>query len=252
MSTANEDIIKEYQPVVDEMRRFAESKPRISILGKEFLIYSGVFHPAAWCDITEFINEEVVKVFKWELAKKCEDAPFHFLEVGTGAGYTAIFAALASQKSKVWATDINGIAVKNTIENAKLHGVDDRLTAVTADLFDHKEIAGKEFDMIYWDFPWWDQHTKPGNELEVLMRSVVDPGYQGLRRYLSQARGYLKKTASIFVAFSFTMGSKELFEKVVNETGWSYKICSRKIFLVPIGNKQNEEEICVVELCDQK
>ena len=47
--------------------------------------------------------------------KKAEQDIFYFLEVGCGAGYTAILAALASQKCHVWATDINDTAVKNTV-----------------------------------------------------------------------------------------------------------------------------------------
>ena len=59
------------------------------------------------------------------------------------------------------------------------------------------------------------------------MRSIIDPGYQNFRRYLSQAKEVLKKSGRIFVLFSFDLGGKELFERVVKETGWSYKIfCS--------------------------
>jgi len=131
---------------------------------------------------------------------------------------------LVSEKCRVWATDINDIAVENTIENAKIHQVDGQLKAVTANVFDHKEISEKKFDMVYWDFPWFGQHTEPGTQLEKLMRSIIDPGYQNFRRYLSQAREVLKKLGRIFVLFSFDLGGKELFDRVVKETGWSYKI----------------------------
>lgn len=225
MSTINE--VEKYQWHVDEMRRLAKQEPRTNILGKEFLIYPEVFHPDHWDEIVAVGNAELLKVVKEEALGKSDEDSFDFLEVGCGAGYTAVLVALVSEKCRVWATDINDIAVENTIENAKIHQVDDRLKAVTANVFDHKEISGKKFDMVYWDFPWFGQHTEPGTQLEKLMRSIIDPGYQNFRRYLSQAKEVLKKSGRIFVLFSFDLGGKELFERVVKETGWSYKIfCS--------------------------
>ena len=150
MSSVNKDLPKrkcqvaDLEEAVENMRRLTKEKPRIGFLGKEFLIYPEVFHPDPWHEIIAYVNKEVIEVIKTKLLIKFEDAPFNFLEVGCGAGYTAINAALISHQCKVWATDINPTAVKNTVENAKLHGVDDRVIAVAADVFDHKEIAGKK------------------------------------------------------------------------------------------------------------
>ena len=147
MSTINE--VEKYQWHVDEMRRLAKQEPRTNILGKEFLIYPEVFHPDHWDEIVAVGNAELLKVVKEEALGKSDEDSFDFLEVGCGAGYTAVLVALVSEKCRVWATDINDIAVENTIENAKIHQVDDRLKAVTANVFDHKEISGKKFDMVY-------------------------------------------------------------------------------------------------------
>ena len=240
--------LKKPDPCVDEMRCLAKLRPRTSVLGKEFLINPEVYHPDTSCDITEFINVEVLKEVKRELMKKAEDTSFEFLEVGCGAGYTAILTALAFQQCKVWATDINDNAVKNTIENAKLLGVDDRVTAVTADVFENEELAGRKFNMIYWNIPWFDETPEPGAELDMLTLSIYDPGYQGFRRFLLQAKSFLKKTGRIFVAFSFNAGSKQLFKKVVNETGWSYNISAKNIFISEIADEQAEVEVSIVEL----
>ena len=107
-------------------------------------------------------------------------------------------------------------------------------------MFDHEEIAGKEFDVIYWDFPWFGQHTEPGTQLDMLARSLVDPAFRAFRRYLSQATCFLKKTGRIFVAFTFNLGSEALFETVVNETGWSYKISSTNTFLFEVEDDHSE------------
>jgi len=240
------------QALIDEMRRLAVQIPRVRLLGKEFVFHPEVFHPGFSVDEKEFMTEKIVKTVEEELMKKYEETSFDFLEVGCGAGYTAILAALASQKCKAWATDISEIAVKNTIENAKLHGVEDRVTAVTADVFDHKEIAGREFDMIYWSFPWFSQQPGPETQLDMFMRGLVDPGYQAFRRYLAQAGKVLKKTGRIFVSFSFLIGSKELFETVLKETGWSYKISSKNTFPIVIADKRQELDVSIMELFKQE
>lgn len=104
--------------------------------------------------------------------------------------------------------------------------------------------------MIYWNCPWDDQHPSPGNEVELLMRSIADPGYQSLRCFLSQAKIFLKDSGCVFLAFSLTAGSKELFDKVAAETEWRYKIYSRKIFPFSLGS-EHEEEVSILELCEQ-
>ena len=100
------------QALIDEMRRLADQIPRVRLLGKEFVIHPEVFHPSFSVDEKKFMTEKIVKTVEEELMKKSEEASFDFLEVGCGAGYTAILAALASQKCKAWATDISDIAVK--------------------------------------------------------------------------------------------------------------------------------------------
>ena len=250
MNTFNE--VQEHMPTVDEMRSLAANRPFTSVLGKNFLIYPEVYHPDTSFDITEFMNREVVEVVKGELAKKGEEESFDFLEVGCGAGYTSILVALASQTCHVCATDINTTAVENTIENAKMHGVDAQLNVVAADVFNHKIFAGKKFDLIYWNIPWAGQHTKPGIDLDQLMRSLLDRWYQSFSRYLSEAKNFLKKTGRILIAFSFNLGSKELFDRVVNETGWSYNVYSRNNFLVEIADEQQELDVCLVEFVKQE
>ena len=245
MSGFNE--IKEQMPMINEMRSLAANRPLTSVLGKDFLIYPEVFHPGFATDIIEFRNREILEIVKGELAKKGEEESFDFLEVGCGAGYTSVLVALASQKCHVWASDINEAAVKNTMENAKMYKVEAKVDAVTADVFNHKIFVGKKFDMIFWDIPWAGQNTEPGIEVDPLMRSVLDPGYQSFRRYLLEAHDFLKKTGRIFVAFSFSFGSKELFHKIVTETGWSYKLYSRNKFRLELAEQQDPLDVSVVE-----
>ncbi|XP_078353634.1 release factor glutamine methyltransferase-like [Oculina patagonica] len=249
---SNVTEVEQYRPAADGMLSLATTRPRANVVGKEFLVYPGVFHPDAWLNSSEVMNKEFLKELKRDLTKKAEEESFDFLEVGCGAGYTAILAALTSPKCHVLATDINETAVKNTIENAKLHGVDDRVKVVISDVFNHEIFAGKKFDMIYWNSPWVGQHTEPGTDLDPLMRSLLDPGYQSFRRYLLEGKNYLKKTGRIFVTISFNIGSKELFDRVANETGWNYKILSTNDYLFEIGDQQQEIDIRIVEFLKQE
>ncbi|XP_078353640.1 bifunctional methyltransferase-like [Oculina patagonica] len=244
--------VTEVNQLADKMRSLATNKPRTNILGKEFLVYPGVFHPDAWPDGIEIMNKLILEELKGDLTKKVEEESFDFLEVGCGAGYTAILAALASKRCHVLATDINETAVKNTIENATLYGVDDRVKVVVSDVYNHEIFTDKKFDMIYWDLPFAGQHTEPGTNLDPLMRSLLDPGFQSFRRYLLEAKNYLKKTGRIFVAFSFHIGSKELFDRVVKETGWNYKILSTKNILFEIAGAQQKVDVSIVEFLKQE
>jgi len=245
MSASNE--VEEHMAIIDEMRSFVANRPFTSVLGKDFLIYPEVFHPGFVFDITQFMNREILEVVKGEMEKKGEEESLDFLEVGCGAGYASVLAALASQKCHVWATDINETAVRNTIENAKMHGVEAQVNVVNADVFSHEIFAGKEFDVIYWNLPWSGQRTESGTDLDPLMRSLIDPGYQSFRRYLLEAKNFLKKTGRIFVTFSFTLGSKELFDRMVSETGWSYKIYSRNNFPFEMADERLDLDVSLVE-----
>ena len=58
---------------------------------------------------------------------------------------------------------------------------------------------------------------------------------------------FLKKTGRIFVGFSFSFGSKELFDRIVTETGWSYKVYSRNNLRFELAEEQHLLDVSVVE-----
>ena len=248
----NREANSELEEIAEEMRCLSKIKRRTTVLGREFLLDPEVFNPDSSLDITEFMNKEVLKVIEEEIASRSDAVWFDFLEVGCGAGYTAILVALLSQNCRVWATDINEAAVRNTRENAKLHGVQEHVQTVVADVFDHAELYGRKFDMMYWNIPWAGQWNKPGSEIKPLMKALIDPGYQAFRRYLSHARDFLKPTGRVFVVFSFSFGFEEVFTRIVSETGWRFEICSCDNFLVEIADVQRQLDVKVIELFNQE
>ena len=247
MESTNE--LEVCQALIQEMRkRTTASNNKYFTLQREFLLYPEVFNPEINAELSQFNNMSFYKLATEEAAKKTQQESVDFLEVGCGAGYTAISIALLSEKCRVWATDINEVAVKNTKANAKLHGVENGVHVVLANVFDHEEITGRKFDMIYWNHPWGGHGTKAGAEIEPMLHGIVDPGYQALRSYLSSGAKHLKESGRLYVVFSFSFGSKEKFTEIAKETGWSFKVVDEAKRCVEMDGKTMEQISNVIEL----
>lgn len=145
------------------------------MLGREWKLLSGVFSPVLSYG-TVFYSRAV---------------PFpaggRFLEIGCGAGVTAVQAALAGCED-VLAVDINPRAVANARLNAARHGATAVRTRV-ADVFAGLRGEGV-FDGVFWNIPYVSLaadyvHTSP------LSRAVFDIEHQGSRAYLSGVRDFL-------------------------------------------------------------
>src|SRR5438105_9367730 len=122
------------------MRRNAEDRTRpcrFSLLDREWTLLDDVFSPAL-TPVTELFTA-------WIPYPKGG----RFLEMGCGAGVTAVVAALSGCR-EVTAVDIGASAVQNTRVNAAQHGVADRMRVLHGDLFDPLD-PGDRYDMIFWN-----------------------------------------------------------------------------------------------------
>ena len=250
MNVAEMSEIEAQSMTAKEMRSLADKLPRFTLLNKEFLIYREVFNPEIGLEQTEYLNQEIMKLVDEEKVKIPSEGTLDFLEVGCGAGYTSVLVALASPKCHVVATDINEAAVSNTKENSRLHLVENQVKVMASDVFNNKEIKGKKFDIIYWNIPWAGQSTDTCPEGDILLQSLIDPGYRCFRRYLSEATTFLKTTGRLLVSFSFNMGSEKLFKQVASETGWDYVVIARKNFPFEVegGIITKDLDVSIVEL----
>lgn len=219
--------------LIAAIRQKVTSKQEIEVLGKKFVLLPEVFDPNFTPGPSLFNAEECLKVIKSE-GDKANANPFEVLNVGAGAGHIAVMAALASEKCHVWATDINAAAVQNTIENAALHGVSDRVKVGTGDVFKVPEIQGQKFDLIYWVYPctFADESVAKSSGLE---RALLDPNYESLRKYLGGAREFLKESGKLFIVFSKGFGNSEEFHKVVKENKWETEVRATGAFALPIS-----------------
>jgi len=88
------------------------------------------------------------------------------LDVGTGSGAGAVFAA--RRGFRVTAVDLNPEAVRCARVNALLNGLEDRVDARQGDLFD--PVAGERFDLVLFNPPFF--RGSPRDRLDLAWRGT--------------------------------------------------------------------------------
>lgn len=138
-----------------------------------------------------------------------------FLEVGCGAGVTAVTAALAGC-ARVAAVDINPAVVRNTQLNAARRGVADRVQVLDSDLFDGLAPA-ERFDVVF-----WNSNVICAPEEFVYTRqaqhAIFDRGYLAHRRYLREGMARLTGTGRLFLGFN-SLGNLDRLHELAVEIG---------------------------------
>jgi release factor glutamine methyltransferase len=154
--------------------------------------------------------------------KKC-------LEMGCGCGLLAII--MARKGAIVTAADKNMEAVSVSRENA-LHAGQE-INIHSSDLF--SEISGK-FYLIVFNPPYLpgDDHEK----IEITYYGGPD-GRQTIKKFLEEAKNFLKKNGRILLLISTITGEKEVWDLAM-DMGYSIREIARK--KVPF------EELIVLEL----
>ena len=157
----------------------------VEICGLELTVHPQVFSPKYFRGV-EIINA---------------DFPFidnqSFLEVGCGVGVTSILAA--KRNNRVVSTDINPYAVECTADNADLNQVGHLIDVRESDVFSAIE-KDETFDTIYWNLPYI--FVPDGFQYRNLLeKSVCDPGYQCIERFIRQAPDHLNEGGRILVDF---------------------------------------------------
>ncbi len=193
---------------------------------RDWDLLPGVFAPT-YCVSTGFFTESI---------------PFptggSFLEVGCGAGVTAVMAAQKGCGS-VAATDISEVAVANTALNAARHGLSDRIEVHRGDMFDG--LGPRErFDLIFWNSPFIDPGAagRPAvrpvrdEQRERLRQAVFDPGYRAHERYLSGARARLTATGRLLLGFS-DLGDHDALRRLAAGAGYRISILRTSGDLAP-------------------
>lgn len=151
-----------------------------------------------------------------------------YLDLCTGSGCVAISVLMSSKDTVAVATDISDKAIAVAAENAKYNSVSDRVTFVTADVFDPIRVAElAPFDMIISNPPYIPSSEiddlEP--ELHIEPRIALDGGEDGLDFYRFIVREY-KKYLSESGRFAFEIGydQAKAIERIANENGYDCEI----------------------------
>jgi SAM-dependent methyltransferase len=181
-----------------------EGRPdHFDLLGRTWTLLPGVFAP---------VHTASTELFSSWLPFPVGGA---FLEVGSGAGVTAVTAALTGC-ARVTALDISSAAVANTQANAERHGVADRVRVLKSDLFDALDTTG-QYDVVYWNSNVID--APPEFEyLDELQWAFFDREYAVHSRFLSQGPKLLAPGGRMFLGFN-TLGNKERLRVMADGLG---------------------------------
>jgi|APSaa5957512622_1039677.scaffolds.fasta_scaffold04447_6 GTP cyclohydrolase II len=200
---------------VEQTRTFLQqSKPadweKTKILGKEFLIHPAVFNPKNFPS-TEWYANKVSKIVKNQR---------DFCEVGCGTGVASCISALTNKRLNVISTDINPFATENTKLNVKNLELISQVKVYSGDVFEGIPKKSK-FDSIFWALPFG--FLDPGVKINLDETQVFDPGYRATRKFLLEAKNYLKKKGKLLIGFSEDLGNAELFYELAKEAGIKFK-----------------------------
>ena len=120
------------------------------------------------------------------------------LDIGTGAGIQAIFAA--GKASKVVATDLNQDAVDDTAYNAKFHDLAHKIDTRQGDLFGPVNDDEK-FDVIIFNIDY------PFNEKSKALWEVHE-------RFFREVKNYMKPGATIFYQAGWLWNIPKIIEMI--------------------------------------
>ncbi|MET8682019.1 methyltransferase domain-containing protein [Streptomyces sp. NPDC004647] len=141
------------------------------------------------------------------------------LEMGCGAGVTAVFGALNGCRH-VTALDISPAAVENARHNAARHGVVDRVRAMESDMFSALSPADR-FDVIFWNSNAVEAPEDFAYTRDIEW-SILDRGYVSHRTYFREGPQHLAEGGRLFLGFN-SRGNRTLIERFAKEEGLRIK-----------------------------
>ncbi len=159
---------------------------KVQFLDYDLRIFPGVFIPRLE---TEYFVELIGKLIDF--------VPQRICEIGTGSGAIAIGLAAIFPRSKIVATDICPLALKNASENIFLHNLAKKIQLIRADLF--SSFSNHIFDLIVCNPPYIPTERinfLPRGVRDFEPRMAIDGGFGGtkfIKILIEQASKYSVK-----------------------------------------------------------
>lgn len=191
------------------------------ILGDTYAIHPAVFNPSYFPSTSWY-----AKVVNDLVANQSS-----FCEVGCGSGIISCYIAKQNKDITIFATDINPFASENTLYNAELIGVKDRVRVTSGDVLDGVPKTEK-FDSIFWAMPFG--FMDPGVSINIEDAQFFDAGYRAIRKFLKDCKDYLKPDGQILIGFSTDLGNYDLLVDICKQ----YNIELEKVSEVEMEEKE--------------
>jgi len=214
------EVEKEFSKQIDEL---AKNTPlqyltrTQEFMGLNFYVNENVLIPRS---DTEVLVEEVLKNI--DRSKKVR-----ILDMCTGSGIIGISLAKFCNNVEVWCVDKSDSALEVAYENAKFHGVANKMDFISSDMFrdlsDLCDIRKMKFDIIVSNPPYIESETintlNKDVQKEPLM--ALDGGEDGLDFYriiADNACDFLNENGQIFVEIGYNQGESvmKIFKEKFN------------------------------------
>lgn len=158
----------------------------------QVLVPPGIFHPGIFFSTPIFLN----------FLKTIDFNRKNTLDVGTGSGALALFAA--QNNARAVALDINPLAVLTAEKNAAAHGLD--LKVYQSDLFD--ALPDQLFDIVLINPPYYPQ--APANNKERAF--FAGPQLEYFEKLFRQLPNYLQAESCCWMILSEDCNLKKIQE----------------------------------------
>ncbi|XP_074659574.1 release factor glutamine methyltransferase-like [Tubulanus polymorphus] len=145
-----------------------------------------------------------------------------FLEIGCGTGCISVIHYLRnkSKLSYVLATDINQQAIENARANFERHAIPGEVRY--SDVYESIR-EGEKFDMIFWNAPYSFVPIEKADHLTMLDRSMADPGYEAIGRFVTEAHEHLRPGGKVIMGFSAGYGMLEVLDEKAKKANLKLK-----------------------------
>ncbi len=160
------------------------------------------------------------------------------LEIGTGTGIVALFAALNG--GKITATDINPAAVENAKYNFKKHNITAKVHC--GDMYEPVP-PDQKFDVIFWNHPFnWGENP----EESVPLQAGFDFHYGNLEKYIAQAHRHLKETGKLLLGTGNFALLPEIL-KIAGKNGYNMRLLKRIKLPLAADPSRNDNDYRIYE-----
>lgn len=200
------DITRLQKAKQEKFRSVPKLGMTIEYLGKKFTVYRNVFWP--YDDSIPLVQNFVIKPGE------------SVLDVGTGCGVIAVFAA-AKGAGRVVAVDINPAAVRSAKVNVRAHGFAGIIDVRLSNLFAAVR-ADETFDVIIANLPLRNKTAE-----DVVESSFWDSAFRSHEKFFADVGRHLNSNGRVYMTQA-NYGAIEEMKQLVKLSGFNIKLIGSK------------------------